>query len=216
MNRSSALQFDYAEKAAIADLITIVRARFIEAADTMAHMDVSNLRPAAVRSLWPTVQVEAVGVGGHHPGYGINGNHVPYRPSSKAISRAEEVMYGWLLDYVDGDENRILVGKWAMCLAAPRTAGSFRQFCKKSGRSRSTADRRLNDTFERVARLILKNAQSLQAPNWSRVVPLMPNQGNDLHIIATVTHWMAEGAKPTNRPDLLDPVEGGSQRRNAA
>ncbi|GAA2867311.1 hypothetical protein GGQ99_001310 [Aminobacter niigataensis] len=214
MSQSSALQFDYSEKAAIADLITIVRARFIEAADTMAHMDVRNLRPAAVRSLWPAVQVEAIG--GHHPGYSINGNHVPYRPSSKAISRAEEVMYGWLLDYVDGDENRILVGKWSMCLAAPRVAGSFRHFCKKSGRSRSTAERRLNDAFEHVARLILKNAQSLQAPNWSRVVPMMPNQGSDLHIVATGTHWMADGAKPTIRPDLLEPVEGDAQRQKAA
>lgn len=216
MNQSSALQFDYAEKAAIADLITIVRARFIEAADTMAHMDVKNLRPAAVRSLWPPMQVESVGVGGHHPGYGVNGNHVPYRPSSKAISRAEEVMYGWLLDYVDGDESRILVGKWSMCLAAPRVAGSFRQFCKISGRSRSTAERRLNDAFERVARLILKNAQSLQAPNWSRVVPMMPNQVSDLHIVATVSHWMAEGAKPTSRLDLLEPIKGEAPRRKAA
>lgn len=37
-------------------------------------------------------------------------------------------MYGWLLDYADGDENRILLGNWSMCVAAPRVAGSFRQF----------------------------------------------------------------------------------------
>lgn len=65
---------DYAYEAALADLITIIKARFIEAADTIAHMDVRGLRPSPVRSLWPAMQVEQYGVGGHHPGYGINGN----------------------------------------------------------------------------------------------------------------------------------------------
>jgi hypothetical protein len=213
MNRSNALQYDYTEAAALADLITIVKARFIEAADTIAHMDVRQLRPAKVRSLWPALQVETIGVGGHHPGYGINGNHVPYRPSSKAISRAEEVMYGWLIDYAGDDETRILLGNWSMCMAAPRLAGSFRQFCKKTGRSRSTAERRLDVAFERVARQILKNAQSLQGPSWSRVVPMMPNQRIDLDTLATVTHWMAEDAKPTHRADMLEPMPG--QRKAA-
>ncbi len=178
MNRSSALQFDYAEAAAVADLITIVKARFIEAVDTMAHMHVRNLRPAAVRSLCPASQVETVGIGGHHPGYGINGNRVPYLPSSKAISRAEEVMYGWMLEYVASDDSRILVGKWSMCMAAPRIAGSFRQFCKKTGRSRSTAERRLNDAFEQVA--------------------------GDM--VATSTHWMRADAKLQHHREMLDPI----------
>ncbi|MFC3206344.1 hypothetical protein [Aquamicrobium soli] len=68
-----------------------VKAHFIEATDTIANMDVGQLRPSKVRSFWPTYQTE--NVGGHHPGYGINGSYVPYRPSSKAISRAEEVMF---------------------------------------------------------------------------------------------------------------------------
>lgn len=85
-------------------------------------------------------------------------------------------MYGWLLDYVGDDESRILVGNWSMCTAAPRLAGSFRQLCKKTGRSRSTAERRLDHAFERVALAILKNAQPLQGPSWSRVMPMMPKK----------------------------------------
>lgn len=209
------MQFDYSEAAALADLITIVKARFIEAADTMAHLDVRQLRPAKIRSLWPAIQVETVGIGGHHPGYGINGNQVRYRPSSKAISRAEEVMYGWLLDHAGDDESRVLVGNWSMCCAAPRLAGSFRQFCKKTGRSRSTAERRLDNAFERVARQILKNAQSLQGPSWSRVVPMMPNQRIDLDKLATVTHWMADDAKPSHRWDMLEPLPEAQKRKAA-
>jgi hypothetical protein len=178
----------------VADLVTIVKARFIEAADTVAYMDVAQLRPSAVRSLWPAYQTE--NVGGHHPGYGINGNYVPYRPSSKAISRAEEVMYGWLLDYIEDDDCRRLIGRWSACQATPGRAGSFRSFCKKIGLSRSTADRRVDRAFKAVAAAILKNAQSLQGPNWSRVMPMMPNSRIDLGKMATVTAWMADGARP--------------------
>jgi hypothetical protein len=198
MNRSNALPskpVDYAYEAALADLMLIVKGRFIEAADTIAHMDVRQLRPSTVRSLWPAFQSE--NVGGHHPGYGINGNHVPYRPTSKAISRAEEVMYGWMLDYVDDEECRRLVGKWSACQATPGRAGSFRSFCKKMGLSRSTADRRVDHAFKAVAAAILKNAQSLQGPNWSRVMPMMPNSRIDHGKMAKVTAWMAEGARPT-------------------
>lgn len=186
----------------MADLIMIVKARFIEAADTIANMDVGKLRPSKARSLWPAYQTE--NVGGHHPGYGINGNHVPYRPSSKAISRAEEVMYGWLLDYVADDSCRRMLGQWAACQAAPKLAGSFRAFCKKNGLSRSTAERRVDDALRAVADAIFKNAQSLQGPNWSRVMPMMPNSRIEVGKMATVTNWMADGAKPRHIPEMLE------------
>lgn len=206
MNRSSALpsKLDYAYEAALADLITIVKARFIEAADTIAHIDVGQLRPARERSLWPVYQTGDVG--GHHPGYGINGTHVAYRPSSKAISRAEEVLYGWLLDYVDDDGSRRLLGQWAACQASPKRAGSFRSFCKKNGLSRSTAERRVDRAFKAVAAAILKNAQSLQGPNWSRVMPMMPNSRIEIGKMATVTAWMAPNSRPTHIPEMLEPL----------
>lgn len=199
--RSEDHSVSYAELADIADIQLIIRARFIEAADTMAHMEVRNLRPAAMRSFWPETPIE-LGVAGHHPGYGLNGTRVAYRPSSKAISRAEEVMYGWLLDLVDKDETRILLGKWSMCLAAPRIAGSWRQYCKKTGKSRSTAERRINNAFESIAGSFYKNVQSLQPPNWNRVMPMMPNQASDLDKMGTVTHWMAHDAKPSGHSHL--------------
>ncbi|QRY69187.1 hypothetical protein JVX98_13280 [Ensifer sp. PDNC004] len=205
MSQSNALRFDdmiCEEMARIADAVMIVRARFIEAADTMAHLDVRNLRPAAVRSFWPTIQDETVG--GHAAGYDINGNRVRYTPSSAAISRAEEVMYGWLLDHVQDDERRILLGKWSMCMASPKQAGSFRQFCQKTGRSRSTAERRLNNEFQNVSSALIKNAKSLHEPNWSRVVPMVPNWAIDPSIVArrppkNPTHMIADDGRPSSR-----------------
>ncbi|CAI2936052.1 conserved protein of unknown function [Aminobacter niigataensis] len=204
-NRSIALPSDLSyEAATIADASIVVKARLIEAADTMAHLDVGRLKPAAIRTFWP--QAPGDTIGGHDVGYGINGHRVQYRPSAAAISRAEEVSYAWMLDFVEDDERRVILGKWAMCLAAPHLAGSFREFCKKTGRVRRTAERRIDQQTQAIAAAILRKAQSLQAPNWSRVSPLLPNQGKSFDKLATVTNWMAPGAKPTHRTDLLEPL----------
>lgn len=210
MNRSSALQFDLSlHAAAVADASILVKARIVEAADTIAHLDVGGLRPARVKSLWPVTVKNAIG--GHDPSYGMDDARAPYIPPSSAISRAEEVSYGWMLQFVHDDERRIILGKWAMCLAVPGIFGSFRTFCKETGRVRRTAERRIDQQINAIAAAILKNAQSLQAPNWSRVSPLMPNQGRDFDMVATSTHWMQADAKPQHRPEMLDPL-----RRNAA
>ncbi|WFU89483.1 hypothetical protein QA644_10805 [Rhizobium sp. CC1099] len=52
MNQNTALRFeDLTEDAAqIADASLIVRARFVEAADTLLHIDVRGLRPASLRA----------------------------------------------------------------------------------------------------------------------------------------------------------------------
>lgn len=196
MNQSNALQYDLSEEmAAVSDLSVIVKGRILEAADTIAHMDIGGLRPAAMRTFWPAVTPDP-------SSYGYNDFVVPYRPSSDAISRAEEVSYGWMLKYVHDDERRIILGKWAMCLAVPKISGSFREFCKKTGRVRRTAERRIDIQIIEISATIRKNAQSLQAPNWFRVSPLMPNQASDLDKMRSPMHWMTEDAKPKGHAHL--------------
>lgn len=63
---------------------------------------------------------------------------------------------------------------------------------------RRTADRQPDAVLKAVAAAMLKNAQSLQARNWSRVMPMMPNQRIDLGKMATVTSWMADDARPVS------------------
>ncbi|MDW9699252.1 hypothetical protein GOB04_17570 [Sinorhizobium meliloti] len=217
MSQSNVLPFDDLSEAsaAVADAVAIVRARFVEAADTMLHIDVRSIRPAAVRSFWPDIQpepmdrVEAV---------------IRYRPSAAAISRAEEVMYGWLLDYARDDERRVLLGKWSMCIAAPHISGSFRQFCKKTCRVRRTAERRLFNEFQHIASERIKIPQSLQEPNWNRVSPMMPNSDTDFDkfrepLTKYALHGMTSDAKPIYDPaspelaTLIKQLEKANRRR---
>ncbi|RVG20282.1 DUF6362 family protein [Sinorhizobium meliloti] len=217
MSQSNVLPFDDLSEAsaAVADAVAIVRARFVEAADTMLHIDVRSIRPAAVRSFWPDIhpepmdRVETV---------------IRYRPSAAAISRAEEVMYGWLLDYARDDERRVLLGKWSMCIAAPHISGSFRQFCKKTGRVRRTAERRLFNEFQHIASELIKIPQSLQEPNWNRVSPMMPNSDTDFDkfrepLTKYVLHGMTSDAKPIYDPAspelaaLIKRLEKANRRR---
>ena len=190
----SALQFDdLSERAAeIADLSLIVRARFVEAADTMIHLDVRGVRPDQVRTLWPDVLPEPT----DHADIRIR-----YRPNAAAISRAEEVLQDWLLKHVRDEERRILLSRWSVCLAAPNIAGSFRDFCGKTGRVRRTAERRIQSEFQNVANALLAISPSLQEPDWSRISPMMPNSGGSLERVKTPpvkheTHWLSEDAKP--------------------
>lgn len=182
MSQSNALQYDDPIEELpplLSDAALIVRARFVEAADTMANMEVRNLRPAAVRSFWP--ESPDMTIGGVSIGYDNNGQRIRYRPSAAAISRAEEVMYRWMLEYVTDDKRRKLLGRWSMCQAAPHIVGSFRAFCKKNGIVRRTAERHLLREFSWVGHQTIKITQSLQEPNWSRVSPMMPNSAIDLH-----------------------------------
>jgi hypothetical protein len=213
MNQNSALRFEELTEiaATVADTSLIVRARFVEAADTMLHLHVKGLWPADLKAFWPEHILDYKEV------------RLRYRPSASAISRAEEVMYGWLLDIGD-DDRRVLVSNWSMCLAAPHVAGSFRDFCRKTGRIRRTAERHLQNEFQRISSMIIKFSQSLQEPDWSRVSPMMPNSATDLDkvrtpVAKTETHWLPGDAKPYHDPDspelaaLIKRIEKANRKR---
>ncbi|MHC2297879.1 DUF6362 family protein [Rhizobium mongolense] len=214
MNQNSALRFeDLTESAAqIADASLIVRARFVEAADTLLHVNVRGLWPAALKAFWPEHALDYKEV------------RLRYRPSASAISRAEEVMHGWLLEYVKDEDRRVLLGKWSMCLAAPHVAGSFRDFCKDTGRIRRTSERHLQNEFQRISSELIKFPQSLQESDWSRVSPMMPNSATDLDKVRTSVakhdlHHLMDGANPVYDPlspelaELVKRLEKANRRR---
>lgn len=204
MNQKSVLTFEQLNEnaALIMELSFVVRARIIEAADTMLHLNVGTIRPSVMRTFWPTYQDETIG--GHSVGYGCNDTRTRYVPTSKAISRAEEVLYCWMPEYVLDDERRLILSQYSMCMAAPKKVGSFRSFCENTGRVRRTAERRLDAQIIDISAIIWKKAQSLQCPDWSRVSPMLPKSGIDLGKMATVMHWMSEGAKPIHRPEMRE------------
>jgi hypothetical protein len=202
MSQSSALRFeDLTEEAAqVADASLIVRARFVEAADTMLHIDVKGLQPARLKAFWPEIIQEYREI------------KLRYRPSSEAISRAEEVMFGWMLDLVKDDSRRILLNKWSICLAAPHIVGSFRNYCSQKRLIRRTAERHLHQEFSSIGNAILKSAQSLHEPDWSRVSPMMPNSATDLDKMRSpvVEYDLYGGMKPNFDPANSDDAKARS------
>jgi len=213
----SALQFDDLSRRAaeIADLSLIIRARFVEAADTMVHLDVRGIRPDRMRTLWPEVLPESK----DHADIRIR-----YRPSAVAISRAEEVLQEWLRVHVGDEERRILLSQWSICLAAPYIAGSFRDFCARTGRVRRTAERRIQSEFQTLAAVLLAASPMLQEPDWSRIAPMMPNAPGGLDRVKPKApkhenHWLSDDARPVfdaaspELAELAKRLERGNRRR---
>jgi hypothetical protein len=199
---------DISEDAAvIADMMIVVKARFVEAIDTDAHVSSRLTRPPAVVSCWPATQSD-----------GSEDDPIPnvWRPSSVAISRADEVMHGWLIDFIPDLEHRKLILAWSASMANPKRYGSFARWCKETGRVRRTADRRLLSAFSIVAALIRKNGKSLQAPDWNRVSTLAQVSGMDVGKMGNgapkpsfeasdgIGSWHAADAIPANDPDNRD------------
>ncbi|TXH83269.1 MAG: hypothetical protein E6Q77_04735 [Rhizobium sp.] len=213
----SALQFDdlSSHAADVADLSLIVRGRFVEAADTMVHLDVRGIRPDRMRTLWPEVLPEPT----DHADI-----RVRYRPNAAAISRAEEVLQEWLRVHVRDAERRILLSRWSVCLAAPHVAGSFRDFCARTGRVRRTAERRIQGEFQNLANILLTSSPLLQEPDWSRISPMMPNSPGGIERVKPPAprhenHWLPDEAKPVFDPsnpeltELAKRLERGNRRR---
>ncbi|AYG66772.1 MULTISPECIES: DUF6362 family protein [unclassified Rhizobium] len=213
----SALQFDdlSLRAAEIADLSLIVRARFVEAADTMVHLDVRGVRPDRMRTLWPEVLPEAMEQADIR---------IRYRPSAAAISRAEEVLQEWLRVYVKDGERRILLSRWSVCLAAPYVAGSFRDFCARTRRVRRTAERHIQSEFQNLAGVLLAGTPILQEPDWSRISPMMPNVPDRLDRVKLrapkhENHWLPDDARPVfdaaspELAELAKRLERGNRRR---
>ena len=218
MNQN-ALQFDELSEhaAGIADVSLIVRARFVEAADTMIHLDVRGVRPGAPRTLWPDIPSDSMG--------SVDVRQ-RYRPGAAAITRAEEVLQGWLLRHIGDEEHRVLVSRWSVCLAAPYIAGSFRDFCIRTGRVRRTAERRIQREFQNLADVLLKTSTVLREPDWSRISPMLPNSGSHAERAKArpakhAGHWLPDDAKPIFDPAspdlaaLAKRLEEGNQRRAA-
>lgn len=162
----------------------IVRARIVEAADTMTYTYVKGVFPTRLMAFWPDYKDE----------YGIGKNRLYYRPDSKAISRAEEVFYNWFPLLTD--ETRIYLCTYAFRQAVPKKFGSIGNYCKKKRISRSTFDRTVTKAIHTIAETIVKNAQLLQCPDWKRVMTVMPNSRIRIDRMATVTYWRADDAKP--------------------
>lgn len=176
----------------------IIRARIVEAAETMTYTHVKGAYPAKLKAFWPTYQYE----------YDTEPPQNRYTPDAAAISRADEVFYDWFPKV--NDPSRPLLCSWAFCIAAPKKFGRFSEYCKKNKQNRRSAERQIVKTIEGIAVNICKNSQMLHFPNWKRVSQLYPKSVKQLDMMATVTYWRADDAKPSIAPREY----GGEHNKN--
>lgn len=183
------------EAAAFAETMLVVRARLVEAAAIMAHISVAHVFPAKMRCHWPQTLQE--NIGGHDPAYGKNAYKPRFQPDATALSRAEDVMTRFL-PKIDQDSDRKLVSGWATCLATPRKAGSFSQYCRQNGLVKRTAERRLNAIILALTTRLLADNRAIAAPDWRNLPALAPKQTGFQG--RQKTYWRAADARPPIAP----------------
>lgn len=145
----------------------IVRLRFVEAADTLMHLQVGGLRPAKTGNAW------LMAVDGWD-GYGAEATKVRHRPDPSAISRYEEVQ-AWL-QMIGEDDTRTMVWARAMCEAARR---SFASWCAENEIVRRTAYRRTDKAFQDIAATLCKRGAMLRVADEERMSQLGAVSGMD-------------------------------------
>jgi uncharacterized protein DUF6362 len=140
----------------------MVRARFVEAADTERRMPYSGV--SGRTGFWPeyTHTFEEMN------GWGTKRlaqerefrlRRIP--PSSGAISRFEEVLE-WAANRIDDEDRRRLVWAFAHCRAGEQ---SFSDKCAREGWNRIVSYRRLNAIFQRIAIELTNAGVLLQLPD---------------------------------------------------
>ena len=173
------------DAAKFSEACLIVRARIVEAAETMTYIQVKDAYPTKLKAFWPTYQYEE----------DTEPPQNRYIPDAAAISRAEEVFYEWFS--LLPDDARPKLCSYAFCQAVPRKYGSIAQYCQKNRYSRATYDRLITKVIQALAQKLCNKLQMLHFPNWKRVMTLMPNSHIKIDMMATVTYWRASDAKPS-------------------
>ena len=176
------------DAAKFSEACLIVRARIVEAAETMTYIQVKDAYPTKLKAFWPTYQYEE----------DTEPPQNRYIPDAAAISRAEEVFYEWFS--LLPDDARPKLCSYAFCQAVPRKYGSIAQYCQKNRYSRATYDRLITKVIQALAQKLCNKLQMLHFPNWKRVMTLMPNSHIKIDMMATVTYWRASDAKPSITP----------------
>jgi len=189
-------------------LSDIVRARWLEAADTDNRWPDAKSRPSTKSGLWPAYQYTFEDQA--HWGQARLAEEREMRfkrlpTSSAANQRLLEVM-DWNCKYIDTPEARQLVWGWAFCKVNGR---SFSRFVKDSTEmSRATAYRLLDETFEEIAVKAGRGVilRSYPAEIWVRqIMGDQPIDSPTLDELPTSpTSWSAPGEQPSDLPENRD------------
>jgi hypothetical protein len=150
----------------------IIRARFVEAADTERRLPKGGGGSSV--GYWPSYEYtfeDKAGWGTKRLAEEREMRLLRIPPSSAAITRHAEVMV-WTSSLIDDERKRKIVWAWAWC----RLSGaSFAARCKKHGWVRLTAYRRLSATIDQILGQLRNDATLLRLPDEKWVLQETPD-----------------------------------------
>jgi hypothetical protein len=133
------------------NIADIVKARFLEAANTDDRLPRARLAPGTSSGFWPEYFPTREDKNGWGTLRLAEDREMRFRripPSAAAIHRHTEVM-DWVRTILTDPEHRVLVWHWAF--AGAREHWSFGRWCRNTGRVKRTALRRLERAFDLIA-----------------------------------------------------------------
>lgn len=161
----------------------IVRARFIEAADTERRMP--NPGGAGKSGFWPEYLHSFEDMAGWGTRRLAEEREMRMRrvpPSAAAISRYFEVMK-WTAELIGDERRRHIVWAWAHCQMAGK---SFAEKCRREGWVKMTAYRRLGGIFQTISQKLINNRVLLSNPDEKWVLPKQANTATCSYTLATI------------------------------
>jgi len=191
----------------------LIKARFVEAADTERRLPAARISPSVASGWWPEFKYSVADMNGwggrrlseHREQFWANAR---LAPSAGAVSRHEEVLT-WTADHIHDEARRRLAWLWAFCTAADR---DFSAALRSKGIARSTAYDRLNKLWARLERDFRNATVPLRFPDdkWvghephrSKIVCGIIGRESDNAPPVSRTHWKDDEATE-DRPDLRD------------
>lgn len=188
----------------MSQLQLIVKARFLEAADTDDRLPSARLKPQAASGYWPEYHPTFEDMAGWGTQRLAEDREMRFRripPSAAAIQRHGEVL-DWTRLLIDDPERRKIVWAWAFCCARER---SFGKWCRDTGRVKNTALRRLERVFDAIAREIRGSGDQPTLPDEKWLLRICPETGiNPAILDAEPARKASAWIDPTHRPaDLI-------------
>lgn len=187
------------------DLPTIIKARFLEAADTERRLPYAKVRPDGYGSSMPSYLhdfADRVGWGKDRLEEERRSLSRRLPPTAAAISRHDECLR-WTVEEIAFEPYRRAIWGWALCRASSR---SFRGWCRTEGVSHETGYRRVDAVTAAISSKFRKSSHLLMRPADEWLLHIDPDWDINSDMVGDSTGrslgaWRAADADPATSDD---------------
>ncbi|HWL06740.1 MAG TPA: DUF6362 family protein [Xanthobacteraceae bacterium] len=186
--------------------IDIVRARWLEAADTDMRLPIGG--GGNKSGCWPEYEHTFEDKAGWGTARLKEEREMRIRripPSAPAIRRHNEVLEHWTAHFITDPDSRRIVWTWAFSIVAGK---SFALWIRRSGMARATVYRHLKRALEQVSRSADIESLTRDLPGEIHLRQIMGDQPIDLPTLdelpTSPTSWLAPGEQPSDLPENRD------------